>query len=322
MGVMMLAEHAQGALKKTTLELLSKGRELADALNCSLQVVLIGDNCSHLIETLVNHGADNIILVEGKEFKGFNPHLYSTILRKIIEDKKPQIIMFSHQFMNFDLAPCLASNLNATYISNCRSIEIREGKLILHRSMYGGKIVAEVTYEPSTPLIISVKSGVAQEREVKGDGVVTELKIEPFEVAEKVITVFEEAVGEDITKADLVVAFGRGIGNKENIELIRNLANELGAALACTRPIVDLGWLGKQHLVGISGKVVSPKVYLALGISGQSQHIEGINAETIIAVNKDPSAPILEVADYAIVGDLFNVVPILTEYVKRHKRRA
>jgi electron transfer flavoprotein alpha subunit len=319
---MVLAEHAQGALKKTTLELMSKGRELADALKCPLQVVLIGDSCRNLIDTLVKHGADNIILVEGKEFRSFNPHLYSTVFRKIIEDKKPQIIMFSHQFMNFDLAPCLASNLNATYVSNCRTVEIRDGKLILYRSMYGGKIVAEVTYEQSTPLIISVKSGVAKEREVKGDGVVTELKIEPFEVAEKVIAVFEEAVGEDITKADIVVAFGRGIGNKENIELIRSLANELGAALACTRPIVDLGWLGKQHLVGISGKVVSPKVYLALGISGQSQHVEGINAETIIAVNKDPSAPILEVADYAIVGDLFNVVPILTEYIRRHKRRS
>jgi len=317
-GILILAEHESGAIKKTTLELLSKGRELAEKLGYRVQVLLIGDDVKSLANSFAQYGADDIIIAEGDQFKGFNPHVYSIALKKAITDFDVKIVLFSHQFMHLDLGPCLSNNLNATFISNCADIKIINEKLEIYRSIYGDKLYARITYQESTPLLISAKSGIAKIKELKGEGNVIELRVDSANIETKVLQVFEEIKGADITKADIVVAVGRGVCDKSNIGIIKELAQAIRGTIACSRPLVDLGWLDKSCLVGISGRKVSPKLYIACGISGQMQHIEGMrDSEVIVAINKDPNAPILNVADYAIIGDLFQVVPALTEYLKK-----
>jgi len=269
--------------------------------------------------------ADKILVVEDDKLENFNAEAYQRVLSHLIKERKPILTLIGHTSFGMDLAPALAAELGIPLATDCIGFELQDGRLVAIRQMYGGKVNARISFK-TAPYMATIRSAAFKAEE---PGLSAEVEKAPSPLTEEITTkrfleYVEAAVGEvDITQAERIVAVGRGVGDYSDEKvrsIIEELANELGAVIACSRPIVDKGWLPKDRQVGTSGKTVKPKLYLALGISGAFQHVAGMSAsETIVAVNKDPKAPIFTVADYGIVDDLFKVVPVLTEKVREAK---
>lgn len=312
--IFALVEHRQGTIRDMTYELLSCGRKLAEKENTKLTAVILGHNTDDIVQTLKSQ-AHRLLVADNDVFKDFNSEVYQNALSEIIKQQNPALTLISHSAFGMDLCPALATQLGVPFTTDCLDIEFVEQKLKVTRQIYDGKLNAKVQLRENPSYMITLRSGRFPAGEGNLDGTVekfdTSVSTQPD--YRKFIEYIEAAVGEvDITKSDILVSVGRGVKDQANISIIEDFANAIGGVVACSRPVVDAGWMAKDRQVGSSGKTVKPKLYIALGISGAFQHIIGMKgADTIIAVNKDPNAPIFSEANYGIVDDLFKVVPVL-----------
>ncbi|MFB6267841.1 MAG: electron transfer flavoprotein subunit alpha/FixB family protein [Halodesulfurarchaeum sp.] len=312
--VLAVAEHRRGELRDVSFELLTAGRDLADAAGGDLHVAVIGGDVDTFAEDLNREGVDHIHTVDyGEEF---NHDVSVQAVEALFEHLSPTYVLMPNTVNGLDYAPSVAIRLDLPLVTDVVGLDVDGETLVANREMYGSKV--ETTIEVADgPFAVTARGGEWPAAEGVTEAEVTAFDFEPDESAiGSTVTGFEEvAAGEvDITEADFLVSIGRGIGEEENLELIEELADAAGGVISASRPVVDNGWLPKGRQVGQSGKTVTPDVYLAIGISGAVQHVAGMKgADTIIAINTDPNAPIFDIADYGIVGDLFDVVPELIE---------
>jgi electron transfer flavoprotein alpha subunit/NAD-dependent dihydropyrimidine dehydrogenase PreA subunit len=323
--VWIYAEQDKGVLKPVVLELLGEGRKLADQIEQKLVAIVLGKDVGEIPKDLAEHGADQIIVAEHDALEHYTTDAYTTVLAGLIEKGKPSILLFGATMNGRDLAPRLAARLRLGLTADCTGLSIDEkGQLVQTRPAFGGNIMASILSPETRPQMATVRSNVFK-KAVQKPGTTApierfEVKISPLAIRTRVKETVRE-VSEDtlsVHEADVVVSVGRGIASPDNISLAEELAQELNAAVGGSRPIVDQGWMSHHQQVGQSGRTICPKLYIALGISGQVQHYVGCSeAERIIAVNEDPKAPIFEFADVGIVGDLFKVVPALIEAIRK-----
>ncbi len=320
--IFVLIEHRQGEIQDVTFELLTGAAQLASKINGSVTAVLLGSGKDSFIDVLKSK-AHKILVIEDERLKDFNAEAYQKVLSSLIQEHKPYITLIAQSGFGVDLAPSLAVELNYPLTTDCYDLDISDENLFVYRQMYGGKVNATVKIAEAAGIILTIRSASfkPEEGKLNADVVKVDCPLKDTIDYRKFIEYVEAVVGEvDITQADIVIGVGRGIKEEENIPLVQELADAMGGVLACSRPIVDAGWLPKDRQVGSSGKTVKPKLYLALGISGAFQHLAGMkNAENVVAVNKDSNAPIFGVADYGIVDDLLKIVPALTNRFKELK---
>lgn len=314
--VFVIAEHLDGKLSDVTFEMLGKARSIAPELGGRTVAVLLGHDITPLAEQL--GAADQVLYVEDAGLRNFIPERVEQALRSLLQEQKPALTMIANTSMGMDLAAALSAALDWPLIAYCSDARVEDGKIVATSQIYGGKIAVE-TLSGGASTLVSVLAGVFPAAEGHADKPASIQTIfgaaNEGRVRFKGLTV-PEAGDVDITREALLVSVGRGIGSKDNIEIVEELANNLGASLSASRPIIDSGWLPKQRQVGKSGLTVKPKLYMAVGISGAPEHLQGMkDAELIIAINSDAGAPIFEVADYGIVGDLFDIVPALSERI-------
>jgi electron transfer flavoprotein alpha subunit len=323
--ILVLAEHRRGELRDVTWEMLSKGRQLGDALGAELSVALFGKGVTALAETLKSK-ANRVLLVEDDRLESFNTEPYEKVLGQLFTERKPSLVLIGHTAMGMDIGPGLATLLKTPLATDCIGIDPEGDRFSVTRQVYGGKVNAKVSFLKEGPYLFTVRPGafpVVEKDPLAGEILSLPSPLTDEALARRFIEFVEAAAGEvDITQADILVSVGRGIKDPENIPIVKELADALGAVLSCSRPVVDKKWLPKACQVGTSGKTVKPKVYIAIGISGAFQHLAGMKgAGTVIAINKDPKAPIFNVAQYGIVGDLFKIVPVLKEKAKEIRKR-
>ena len=322
--IIVIAEHRRGELRDVTWEMLSKGRQLAESTSAELGVALLGKGVNPLAEAL-KPKVKRVLLIEDPRLEAFNPETYKKVLIQLITERKPFLTLIGHSATGMDYAPRLAASLKMPLATDCIGIEAKDESLSLVRQLYGGKVNAEVSFTKKGPFMVTVRPGafpVVEKEPLAGEIVSLSSPLTDEGLARRFLEYVEAAAGEvDITQADILVSVGRGIKEVANIPILNELADALGAPLACSRPVVDKKWLPKGCQVGTSGKTVKPKVYIAVGISGAFQHVAGMKgAGTIIAINKDPKAPIFSVAQYGIVGDLFKIVPVIKDKIKELRK--
>jgi electron transfer flavoprotein alpha subunit len=321
--VFVLVEHRQGKIRDITLEMLGAGEKLASQQRTSSTAVLLGHHVKTFADELATR-ASKILVVEDAQLEHFNSILYQKVLSSLITKYQPSLTLIGHTAFGMDLAPSLTVEMGSPLVTDCIGLSFEGSRLKAVRSIYGGKINANVSLRECKSYIATVRPGVFSPG-VPGDkkaGMVMESSPLQGTIDVKKFLEYIEAsiTGEDITQAEIIVSVGQGIGGPEHIPMIEEVAKSLGGVVACSRPVVDRNWLPKERQVGISGKTVKPKVYIAIGISGAFQHVTAMQgSETIIAINKDPRAPIFGVADYGIVDDFQNVIPILKEKTKGMK---
>jgi len=319
----VLAEHRRGEIRDVTFEMLTKGRELSQKTNLDLTAVLLGHNVKEFAKSLADQ-AKRVLIVDDARLENFNSEAYQRVLSHLIPERKPSLTLIGHTAFGVDLAPSLAAELNAPLATDCIDLDFEEERLVVVRQVYGGKVNVKASLRKSESYVVTLRPGTFEAQEVKPLGGETIEIASPLSEDidyKRFIEFFEPPAGEvDISAADVIVGIGRGVRDIENMPVVEKLAEALGGVLACSRPIVDKGWLPKDRQVGTSGKTVKPKLYFAIGISGQFQHVSGMkNADLIIAINKDPKAPIFRAADYGVVEDLFKVVPTLTNRILEEK---
>jgi len=320
--IFVLTEHRRGQIRDITLEMLTKGRALAEKTNTELTAVLFGKDVKEYAKTLSEY-AKRVILVEDSKLENFNSKAYQKVLSHLIKEHKPLITLIGHTSFGVDLAPSLAVSLGMPLATDCIELAFENGTLTVTRQMYGGKVNANAVLNKAEGYIVTIRQATFPAENTSMNGEIVEVP-SPLsdEIAEKrfIEYVLPPPGGVDITAADVLIGIGRGIKDESEIPQIEELAKTLGGALACSRPIVDKGWLSNDRQVGSSGKTVKPKLYIALGISGAFQHVLGMkSSDLIIAINKDKNAPIFGVADYGVVEDLFKLVPPLKEKVNELK---
>lgn len=322
----VLAEHRRGEIRDVTLEMLTKGRELSQKIDAELTAVLLGHNVREFAERLADH-AKKVLTVDDARLENFNSEAYQKVVSHLISERKPLLTLIGHTSFGMDLAPSLATELKVPLATDCVNVDFEEKKLTVVRQVYGGKVNVKASLRTSESYIVTIRPATfeAQEPEPLGGQIIeTSSPLREDIPYKKFIEYFEPPAGEvDITAADILVSIGRGIKDTENMQIVEKLAEALGGALACSRPIVDKGWLPSDRQVGTSGKTVKPKLYLAVGISGAFQHVSGMkNSDLIIAINKDSKAPIFRAADFGVIEDLFKVVPVLTNKILEEKKPA
>jgi electron transfer flavoprotein alpha subunit len=317
-GVLVLVEHRQGAVRDVTFEMLTAARKLGAG---SVEAVLMAENCDALAPAIAPH-ANKVVCASAPAFRDFNYEPYQKALVKLAAERKPAAILIANSAFGTDLGPSLAVALNAGLVSDAVAFTRADSGFSVSRGMYAGKLVADWAVG-TEPAVIMVRQSNFKPEPASLGGTVE--KWDAGDVVSGAKTKFlslEEVptTGIDITKATIVVGIGRGIKEAKNMPLAQEFAQDIGAVLAASRPVVDAGWLPKEVQIGSSGKTIKPKLYIALGISGAFQHVAGMKgADTIIAVNKDPKAPIFSVAHYGIVDDLHKVVPALRTKIKEMK---
>ena len=319
--VLVFAECREGSLKRAALQALSAARSAADTLGGNVAVLALGSGAGEHAAELGKHGADRLLVAEAAWLDMYAPEAYAATLAAAAGEAQAGLILVPATSMGKDLAPRVAAALKTGMLSDVTGLEASaDGAMRCTRPVFSGKAVATVAM-PAGPCVASLRPNVFPVQET-GGGEAAITSVEPGIAEDKVRVraVRLEKPGEvelDVAEASVIVSGGRGIKDAENFKLIRELAERLGAAVGASRAVVDAGWIAHSHQVGQTGKVVSPNLYVACGISGAIQHLAGMSSSKIIvAINKDPEAPIFKVADYGIVGDLFEVVPKLTEAVK------
>ncbi len=319
-GVLVFAEQRDGAFKKGTLEALSEGRRIADQIGGALSAVIVGSGVAGLANEAASYGADVVYLADSPALGKYSTDGYTKAFADAVADAQPAVILASASAMGRDLAPRVAARLDIGLASDITETKVEGGNLTVVRPMYAGKAFATVAFNRAPafatlrPNVFPVAaSGAGKNAEVKNIGAVV---VEASHA--KVTDILAAAKGKiELTEASIVVSGGRGIKGPENYHLIQELADALGGAAGASRAVVDAGWVDHSHQVGQTGKTVSPSLYIACGISGAIQHLAGMSSSKfIVAINKDPEAPIFKLADYGIVGDLFEVVPKLTAQAK------
>lgn len=327
MKILLIAEQRQGKWNNTSFETLAAAQQIAKDTSSTVSGLVIGKGVAALADDLAAKNVAEVLLVEHDLLEAYTPDGYCIALKQVIESAKPDLVLFPHTYQVRDFAPQLAAMLGKGMIGDCIGYRHESGKLVFVRQMFQGKTAADVTFQGAAPWFASFQSGAfrsdlvaahpsgkAPVQKVSVDLQASQIRTKPFEL-------FKEAKSAvDLTQAPLIVAIGRGIKAPENIPQAEALAKAMGAEIAASRPICDEGWLPMERQIGSSGQTVAPKLYLALGISGAIQHVVGMKgARTIAAINKDQNAPIFEIADYGIVGDIFEIMPALTEALQQAK---
>jgi electron transfer flavoprotein alpha subunit len=326
-GVWVFAEQRAGVLQKVSLELIGKGRDLAEKLGTEVTAVLLGHNVEALGKDLLSYGADRVIVAEHELLKNYTTDGYTKVMCDLIKEKKPEVLLIGATFVGRDLGPRAAARLNTGLTADCTGLDIEESSsnLMMTRPAFGGNLMATIECAEHRPQMATVRPGVF-ERLPKDENRNGEIELVTVDLkAEDIKTIVEEFVKTakdvmDISEAEIIVSGGRGVGNKENFELLKELADALGGTIGASRAAVDNGWMDKPYQVGQTGKTVRPKVYIACGISGAIQHLAGMqDSDYIVAINKDSEAPIMKAADLAIVGDFTKIVPELIAQVREMK---
>lgn len=318
-GIMVFAEYRHGSIAPVSFELLGVGRKLADKRGTGLSVVLPGGEVSRFADALIAAGADTVYLVEDPALQQFREDLYAAVLERVIRERKPEVVLAGATAIGRSVMPYVATAIDAGLTADCTGLEIREkdGMLLQTRPAFGGNIMATIECPDTRPQMATVRPKVMApaEPDPARKGKVIHLEMDPA-VLQSRIEVLDSVNNEtdkvNIQEVETLVAGGRGLDSAKGFALLRELAAELGGAVAASRAAVDSGWIPYPHQVGQTGKTVSPKLYVACGISGAVQHMVGMqSAEIIVAINRDASAPIFNIATYGVVGDLYEVVPQL-----------
>jgi len=322
--IIVLVEHVDGKVDSVTLQLLSAGRQLADRLNVDLIALAIGHPLDGIGAELQGRGTDKIVLVDHPALPLAGGEVQAKVIAQTAGRLNPRFVLVGYSLIGMELTPAVAIHLGMNALTNCVDVKFDNGAVLVTRPVFDSTLHAHVALEDNETAVIALQKGSFAPIEVSSKQAAIEsisVDVGAFPSRCRVLAITEEATGDvDITKAEIVVSVGRGIGNQEKISLIGELAEALGGVLACSRPVVDVGWLPRERQVGASGRTVTPKVYLACGISGAIQHLTGMrDSHRIIAINKDPNAPIFGVAHVGVVGDLFEIVPALTKAAKEAK---
>jgi electron transfer flavoprotein alpha subunit len=328
MKILVIAEQRQGKWNNSSFETLAAAQQIASDASGTVTGVVIGKGVSSLAEDLAAKNIAEVLLVEHDLLESYTPDGYCVALKQVVESAKPDLVLFPHTYQVRDFAPRLAAMLGKGMIGDCIGYRSEGGKLIFVRQMFQGKTSADVTFLSEAPWFASFQAGAFRSDLVtahpSGKAQVTPVPVElkAEQIRTTPLDLFKEAKSAvDLTQAPLIVAVGRGIKAPENIPQAEAVAKALGGEIAASRPICDEGWLPMERQIGSSGQTVAPKLYLALGISGAIQHVVGMKgARTIVAINKDQNAPIFEIADYGIVGDIFEIMPALTEALEKAKQ--
>ena len=317
MRVFCVAEVRLGELDPVSFELLNLANSIKG--DGKSEAVIVGKDVASYAEELAKF-ADVVWKIEDETLENYNPEVYADVLLQLFEKERPDIVLFPNSSRGAELAPLIASKLNAPIATDVVGVEVKDGVKV-SRYIFQGKLMVDILLKKSNCYVLTIRQGVFKEgEEVSGE--IVDAGVKPrITPKREFVGIIEPEVGEvDISQADVIVSVGRGIEDASNIELAEELAKLLGGVVAGSRPVIDSGWLPKDRQVGISGKTVKPKLYLALGISGAFQHVMGMkDSELIIAINKDPEAPIFGVAHFGIVGDIFEIVPALIEKLQKLK---
>jgi electron transfer flavoprotein alpha subunit len=317
--VLVVAEQIQGVFRKVTFEALSAGVKLAAQTGGELQALVLGSGIDGLAADLKDYGAARIMVADDAALADFTTEAYTQVLAGVIEQAQPGIVLLGATTQGKDLAARLSARLNVALATDCVALAVDAGQVVATRPMYGGKILADVALS-GTPVIVSLRPNTQTIAPSAGAGTIEKVAVTLGELRSQVVAKQFESGKVDLTEADIVVTGGRGMGGPD-FSAIEALAEALGAAVGASRSAVDEGWRSAADQVGQTGKTVSPNLYVACGVSGAIQHLAGMSSsKVIVAVNKDPEAPIIGKADYAIVGDLFEVVPALTAEIKKLKK--
>lgn len=317
-----------GSAKNVGLELLAAGRGLADKQGGALIGVVIGSGADAAVKSATAYGADKIIVVDGKEYEHYTTDAYATAMYELVTKYGPTSILIGATNNGRDLGPRLSCRLKTGLTADCTSLAIDEesGNVAWTRPAFGGNLMATILCPDTRPQIGTVRPGVFKKcapDEARTAEVIQEnIHVAPEKIRTELLEVIKEAAGEivDLEGAEIIVSGGRGVGGPEGFKPIQELAEVLGATVGASRAAVDSGWIGHSHQVGQTGRTVGPKIYIACGISGAIQHVAGMSSsKCIIAINKDETAPIFNVADYGVVGDIFEILPILTAEIKKLK---
>ena len=316
-----------GSPRRVGLELLAPGRMLADKQGGKLVAVILGNNLDNAIAEAGNYGADEIIVVEGPEYAQYTTDAYVIALAQLVEKYVPTSMLIGATPLGRDMAPRLTARCDTGLTADCTSLDIDEesGNIAWTRPAFGGNLMATILCPDHRPQVGTVRPGVFKKPEPTGGSpevIREDIHVASDQIRTTVLEVIKEAAGElvDLEGAEIIVSGGRGVGGPEGFATLKELADLLGGVVGCSRAAVDAGWLPHAHQVGQTGKTVGPKLYIACGISGAIQHVAGMSSsDCIVAINKDPDAAIFNVADFGIVGDMFKVLPILTEEIKKQK---
>jgi electron transfer flavoprotein alpha subunit len=324
MSILAVMEQRAGEWNRASFETLAAAQQLAQEMNTTAGAAVPGDQVADLAGELAGWQLEKVWAVEHELLKDYTPDAYSLALRQLIERAGPDVVLFPHTYQVRDFLPKLATSLGRVAVSDVVGHRVEGGQPVLVRQLFQGKVNADVRFAGPGPHFASLQAGAYRvDRLAAGKAPVEKFapRIAPSDVRTKPLELFRESQrAVDLSTAEIIVSVGRGIKEGDNIPLIQKLADALGAELAASRPICDAGWLPMERQVGSSGQTVAPKMYMAVGISGAIQHLVGMKGSRIVvAINKDAEAPIFEVADYGIVGDLFQVVPELIEAIRKAK---
>ena len=325
MKILAVTEQRDAKWNKVSFEILAAAQQIAEQTKGTIHAVVIGKGVAALADEFSGYHLDEVLLVEHDLLKNYTPDGFSIALKQVIESTKPDLVLFPHTYQVRDFAPALAASLGKGMIGDCTSYREEGGKLIFVRQMFQGRTVADVSFVGDAPWIATFQASAFRadlaKKNASGKAPVKPVSVDlkPEQIRTKPGELFREAKqAVDLTQSPILVSVGRGIKAPENIPLAEKLAHAMGGELCASRPICDEGWLPMDRQIGSSGQTVAPKLYFALGISGAIQHVVGMKgSRTIAAINKDANAPIFEIADYGIVGDLFEIVPALVEELEK-----
>ncbi|MFU0833574.1 MAG: Protein FixB [Oscillospiraceae bacterium] len=318
-GIWVFAEQREGKLMQVAIELLGEGKKLAATLGCELSAVLCGDHVDSLVDELFEYGADKVYYANAPELKQYTTDAYTKVIHEAIDTYKPEIVLLGATHIGRDLGPCLAVRCNTGLTADCTKLEINpETKRIMQtRPAFGGNLMATIICPNHMPQMSTVRPGVMEKADRtpgrKGELIPLDVHLAASDIRTKVLEVVKTAKETvSLTDADIIVSGGMGLGNAKGFELLKQLADKLGGTIASSRAAVDAGWIDHAYQVGQTGTTVKPKIYFACGISGAIQHVAGMqNSGLIVAINTNENAPIFDIADIGIVGDLYKVIPAI-----------
>jgi electron transfer flavoprotein alpha subunit len=320
--ILVFIEHRDCVLNRVSLEAIAAAQSIGKDFGLSVSAVISCNKDCGLAQEIAGYDLEKVIVAKNEKLAQYTPDGYADAWTDVIKETDPQYIVMSHTYQVRDFAPKVAARFGREIVGDCVRYRAENGKLVLTRRIFLGKLDADVSLGGDAPHFVTFQSGAFRgDNAAKGNSAVENLDVNVGEIRMRPEAPFQEAKASvDLSKSEVIVAVGRGIKSQENIALAQQLADALGADLAASRPICDADWLPIDRQIGSSGQTVAPKLYIALGISGAIQHIVGMkNAGTIVAVNKDSEAPIFDIADYGIVGDLFDAVPVIIDEVKKAK---
>lgn len=322
-GILVFVEHRGGVFSKHSFEAIAAAQDLGGQLQQAVTAVVLGSDNVSLAKEVAAYDVEKVVYANNAKLADYTPDGYTDAMERVVRQLDPQLVVMPHTYLVRDYAPKLAARFEKSLISDCIRAKVADGAITFTRRIFLGKIDADVKSDGAAPVFATFQSGAYRADQAgKGSGATVEtMEVEVGEIRMTPEAPFQEVKqAVDLSKAEIIVAIGRGIKGKENIALAEKLAEVLGGDIAASRPICDAEWLPIDRQIGSSGQTVAPKLYVALGISGAIQHLVGMkNSGTIVAINKDPEAPIFDIADYGIVGDLFEAVPVLTEEIKKIK---